>query len=251
VDETADGPAGAGPGTLLLGAALVAAGAGWRATRPLRSLTAGVARQAAAAVAVVAPETTANLTRRGVAGWVELDAAVDAVLRFAITRVVSALVEAVDLTALVHDHVDLDAVAGSLDVDKVVARVDLDAIVRRIDVDGVAATLDVDAVVARVDMDTIVRRIDVDGIAATLDVDAVVARVDMDAILDRVDLIGIAREVVDGIDLPDIIRHSTGALTSDSVRTVRTEARNADDLVAGIVDRLMRRSARAPKPSAE
>jgi hypothetical protein len=251
VDETAAGGAtGAGPGTVLLGAALVAAGAGWRATRPLRALSAGVARQVAATAAAVAPETTANLVRRGQVGLAELDAAVDVVLGFVIRRVVAALVAAVDLTALVRESVDLDAVAAGLDVDKVVARVDIDTIVRRVDLDGVAAGLDVDAVVARVDIDAIVRRVDLDGVAAGLDVDAVVARVDLDAIVDRMDIIGIAREVVDGIDLPEIIRHSTGALTSDSVRTVRTEARNADDVVAGVVDRLLRRArtTRTPAP---
>jgi hypothetical protein len=124
-------------------------------------------------------------------------------------------------------------VAAHLDVDRVVARVDLDAIVRRIDLDRV---------VARVDLDAIVNRIDLDAVAARLDADRVVARVDLDAIVRRLDLVGIAQEVIDAVDLPELIRHSTGALTSDSVRTVRTEARHADDVVSGVVDRLLHRS---------
>ena len=85
------------------------------------------------------------------------------------------------------------------------------------------------------------RRIDLDGVAARLDVEAVVARVDPETVVRRVDLVAIAREVVDGIDLPEIIRHSSGALTSDTVRTVRVEARQADDVVAEFVDRLLHR----------
>jgi hypothetical protein len=66
----------------------------------------------------------------------------------------------------------------------------------------------------------------------------------------RVDVVAIAREVVDAIDLPEIIRHSTGALTSDTVRSVRTETRHADAVVAGVVDRLLRRPrAAGPVPA--
>jgi hypothetical protein len=78
----------------------------------------------------------------------------------------------------------------------------------------------------------------------------VVARVDLDAVLARVDIVGLAREVVDAIDLPEIVRHSTGTLTSDSVRTVRREAMQADEIVAGLFDRLLRRQAqRTSAPS--
>lgn len=246
MDETDAAVGRAGPATVLLGAALLAAEAGWRATRPLRTLSSGVVSRVAEVVAEVAPATSAAVLRRGRSGLTELEALAEGLLRQVIERVVVAFVEAVDLTALVQEQVDLDAVAAGLDVDKVVARVDVEAIVRRVDLDAVAAGLDVDAVVARVDLAPIVRRIDVDGVAATIDVDAVVARVDMDAILARIDILGIAREVVDGIDLPEIIRHSTGVLTSDSVRTVRSEARSADDVVAGVVDRLLRRTRAVP-----
>ena len=81
-----------------------------------------------------------------------------------------------------------------------------------------------------------------DGVAAGLDVDAVVARVDFDAALAHIDIVRIAREVIDALDLPEIIRQSTGTLTSDTVRSVRSEAMHADDIVAGVVDRLLRRS---------
>jgi hypothetical protein len=58
----------------------------------------------------------------------------------------------------------------------------------------------------------------------------------------RLDLVGIAQSVIDAIDLPEIVRESTGALSSDAVRAVRDESRRADDRVAGLFDRLLRRN---------
>jgi hypothetical protein len=260
VDPTTGRP-DAVPAAVLLGAGIRAAELVWRAARPLRTVLMGAAGAADAAMSAFVPASLVErLEERGRAGLVEVDRWVEATLRYAIGRVVTALLATTDLNALVREHVDLDVLAAGLDVDKVVARVDLDAVVRRIDVDAIAAGLDVDAVVGRVDLDTIlrrvdvdgvvarvdldaiVRRIDVDGVAAGLDVDAVVARVDFDAALAHIDLVRIAREVIDALDLPEIIRQSTGTLTSDTVRSVRSEAMHADDIVTGVVDRLLRRS---------
>jgi hypothetical protein len=43
------------------------------------------------------------------------------------------------------------------------------------------------------------------------------------------------------------VRDSSGALSSDAVRTVRAEGMQADDVVAGFVDRVLRRRLR-PQP---
>ena len=91
-------------------------------------------------------------------------------------------------------------------------------------------------------MAAIVERVDLDAAAARLDADRVVARVDLDAVVARLDLVGIAQTVIDAIDLPEIVRESTGALSSDAVRAVRVETRRADDRIAGVFDRLLRRS---------
>jgi hypothetical protein len=232
-----------GPVDVLVGAGLGAAGLLWRAAGPARAVSAGLARGAVAMATGAAPATVEGLHHRGRAGWAQLQTRADALLRTTIGRVLEAFLDSVDLTALVCEYLDLDAVADTLDVDRVVARVDPAAVVGRIDLDAIAAALDVDRVVARVDLDAVVRRIDVDAIAAALDVDGVVARVDLDAVVARIDLVGIARDVVDAIDLPEIVRHSTGALTSDTVRSVRTGTRHADNLVAGAVDRLLHRPA--------
>ena len=143
-------------------------------------------------------------------------------------RLVDGVLGFVDVTDLVARHVDLDALAAELDVDAVVARADLEAVLARVDVD---------AVVARVDIQRILDRVDVD---------AVVARADLDAVVARLDLIALAEVVVEGIDLPGIIRSSTGSMASEGVREVRRQGIGADERVAHAVDRLLHRAERAP-----
>jgi hypothetical protein len=198
-------------------------------------------------------------------------------LRELLRRAVDASLTAIDLTELVRTHVDLDALAAALDVDAVIARadidaviartdldaivetVDLDPIVRRLDLEAIVRTIDLDAIVGTVDLDAIVRRLDLEAIVETVDLDAivetvdldaiveridpdtVVARVDVEAVLARLDLAGIARQVIDAIDLPGILRQSTGAVSSQAARVVRTEGMNADESVSRFIDRVLRR----------
>ncbi|KRF37423.1 hypothetical protein [Nocardioides sp. Soil805] len=133
------------------------------------------------------------------------------VLGRAADRLVREVGEHVDLTPLVRRVVDLDAL---------VAGVDIDAIARRLDVDAVARRLDVDAVVTRVD------------------VDAIAGRLDIGAVVDRLPLVDLAQGVIDEIDLPGIIRDSTGSVASSTVRGVRMQSVSGDEAVARAVDRL-------------
>ncbi len=171
---------------------------------------------------------------------VDLDQIVSTVdLDAAVARVdLDAAVARVDLDTAVA-RVDLDGVVSLVDLDAVVARVDIEAIVDRIDLDAVAAKLDVDAVVARADFDAVIDRIDLDAVAAKLDVDAVVARADLDAVIERIDIVGIIGEVLDVIDLPAIIRDSSGSMASETVRGVRMTGINADDALSRVVDRAL------------
>jgi hypothetical protein len=222
------------PATTVLHLALGAVAVAWRAGAPLRDVSVAAVRGVGTAVSTLAPTGAATLAGRGRSARVTLERLADTALRFTIRRVVTAFLQAVDITALVREHVDLDAVAAGLDVDAVVARADLEA------------------AVARVDLDAVARRLDLDGLATRLDLDRVVARVDLAAIIARIDLEGLARQVIDAVDLPEIVRHSTGTLTSETVRSVRTEAMHADDVVTGLVDRLLRRSrvqAQAHRPA--
>lgn len=59
-------------------------------------------------------------------------------------------------------------------------------------------------------------------------------------VLDQLDLAGIARDVINEIDLPEIIRVSTGSVASESVRDVRIQAIQADQAVARWFDRVLR-----------
>ncbi len=74
---------------------------------------------------------------------------------------------------------------------------------------------------------------------------AIAARLDIDAVLDRVDLAGIANQVINEINLPEIIRESSGAMASETVLSMRSRGIEADETINRIVDRiLLRRRAR-------
>jgi hypothetical protein len=91
----------------------------------------------------------------------------------------------------------------------------------------------VDLVLDELDLNTLVReRVDIDALAADLDIEAVINRVDLIALADR---------VIEGVDLPAIIRESTNSMTAEVMTDVRTQGERADDVVSGIVDRMLRR----------
>lgn len=191
-----------------------------------------------------------------------------AVLDVVLPQVTREVLRRIDLTRLVAEFVDLDRIAAGLDVDAVAARLDVDRVVDRVDLDRAVARVDLDAVVERIDLDEVASRIDIgrildrvdlDEVAARLDVDKVIARVDLDGVVDRVDIdraaeridldavieradvVGIARYVIEAIDLPELIRSSTGSMTSEVVRGVRAQGADADEAVQRVVDRLLRR----------
>jgi len=241
-----------------LGAASMATGAAAAVTRRLARAASPVGR------AVLHPPVVDErlhparavdaLAERGrdarVAGGVDLERIVAAV----VPPVVHEVLDTLDLTALVRERVDVDALVASVDIDAVIDRVDVDAIVRKVDIDAIIDRVDVDAIVRRVDIDAIIDRVDIDAIAKRIDLDAIVDRIDIDAIVARVnveavvrqvDLIALAEEIVEGIDLPEIIRESTGSMASDVVRDARMQSIDADEAISRLVDRfLLRRRAR-------
>ena len=75
-------------------------------------------------------------------------------------------------------------------------------------------------------------RVDIDGIVDKLNVERVIARLDMPRL---------ALEVIDQIDLPEIIRASTGTVASESVRVVRMQTFGADRAITRVVDKLLGR----------
>lgn len=74
-----------------------------------------------------------------------------------------------------------------------------------------------------------------------VDIDAIVSDIDIDAIVGRLDLVGLANEVIEGVDLPTIIRESTDTVTAEVITDVRTQSERADDMVSGFVDRMLGR----------
>jgi hypothetical protein len=123
-----------------------------------------------------------------------------------IPEIAGAVLDRLDLTELVLERVEFERILDAIDVDSVVAEVDLDAIVTRIDVNEVAKGIDVAAVV------------------------------------ERLDLAALAEQVIAEIDLPEIIRASTMAVSSQTMRTVRVVSAEGDRAIQSVVDRLLRRS---------
>jgi hypothetical protein len=74
--------------------------------------------------------------------------------------------------------------------------------------------------------------------------DVLLRRVDLEAVVRRVDLAGVAQDVVVSMDLPEVIRESTAAVSSESVRLVRMRGIAGDAAVGRLADRLRRR----PRP---
>ena len=81
-------------------------------------------------------------------------------------------------------------------------------------------------------------------LAAALDrtvpavVDEVLRRVDVDAVIARLDLAKLADDIIASVDLPELIRESTGAVSSETVREVRMRGISGDEAVGRAMDRL-------------
>ena len=235
---------GAATEAMRTAASIVDAGA--RAARPM----------AVAGASVAAPlrRVSEDLLRRWDQAWEgerpEAESLAGAVASEATRRTVDAILDQLDLTAIVHDRVDLDAVVGTLDLDAVVDRIDVDAIVARVDVDAIAARIDPNAIAGRVDVSRIIERIDLSALALE-----VIDRIDLPEIDPGVHRRGRLRHRAHrpiGVDLgrpgrgevrrpsprPAARRGSDGGAVSTSVRYVPAEAREVQGASAGIVTRV-------------
>ena len=185
---------------------------GWRAAGPPASFIIGT-------VAEAPRRAGADLLDRWNQSWreerPEVQAVANAAAVEATRRAIDLVLDQLDLTQLVLDHVDINRIVASVDLNEVVEQLDVDAIVGRVDLDGVAA------------------RIDVDTVADRLDIERVIA---------RLDLAKLSLEVIERIDLPEIIRTSTGTVASESVRVVRMQTFGADRAISGLVNRMLGRS---------
>ena len=151
-----------------------------------------------------------------------------AILDRVVPTVTEAIVQRVNVTAVVIDNVDLRAIViralDSLDLtDLVLSRVDL----RRI-VEDALDQLDLTQVV----LDRV-------------DLDAVVDAVELEPVIDRLPITDIAEYVIEQVDLPQIIRQSTGGVAADAMDAARLASYRTDVGVAQFVDRLIFRRRRA------
>jgi hypothetical protein len=197
-----------------------------RGRRVVSRVAAPVTRPAAWAVRTVADRVPAvfdgPLRASGQAQRAAARAASGSWLGYLVPRLVAAVLDRLDLTELVIQRVDLDRVAQHLDVEAVLDRLDLTELV--------------------------VSRVDLDRVARALDIEAIAGRLDLNALAARIDLIGLAEQVVVGIDLPQLIRDSTGSVASEGVAGVRMGGMEADQALAHFVDRVLRRRPRHPPP---
>jgi len=145
-------------------------------------------------------------------------------LRATFQRSVDTVLDQLDLTTLVLDHLDIQRVASAVDVQALVA------------------DLDVDAIAERLDMNRLLDRIDMDRLLDRIDMERLTARIDVEALLDRVDLPAVASGVIDDLDIPQVIREATADTASEGVRDVRLRGVEADRAIRRAVDRLLSRS---------
>jgi hypothetical protein len=141
------------------------------------------------------------------------DPAVSDALRQGIRRAADAVMDQLDVTELVVEHVDIQRIAEQVDVDALVDHLDMDRL------------------------------------AARIDIDSLVARLDVEAVLDRLDLGAIAADVIEQLDLPQLIREATADTTSESMRSVRLRGVGADQAVRRAVDRVLARTPDDPEPA--
>ncbi len=223
-----------------LGAALVSAGIAAQAVDSVRnrvgprasSLIRRPTRPIPIPLASRGVRIVEDLAQRGRRTRVDGIGAMERVIDILVPVIAEELLARIDVDALVQEHVDIDAI---------ISRVDLDAVIDTVDVDRVATRLDLDAVLNRIDLNAIVReRVDVDTIVRAVDIDAVAARLDLDAVIERLDLPVLAQGIIDDINLPVIIRESSGSMASEAVRGVRLHSIDADEAVHRALDRVLR-----------
>ena len=92
-------------------------------------------------------------------------------------------------------------------------------------------------VLAEVDLTKLVRE--------NIDLDDLMATVNLDSIVQRIDVRDVAERMLQTVDLAAILRESTGAVTSETVRGVRLRSADADIAVGRTIDRLL---GRRPQP---
>jgi hypothetical protein len=126
-------------------------------------------------------------------------------------------------------------------VGEVTRHLDIDRLVDSMDVNALADRIDVNGLLGRVDINGVLERVDVNGLLERVDVNALIDRVDLDRIVRRVDVGNAARRVTDELDVGELVRESSGSLSTETVDAVRRRAADADAHVEQVIDSALRR----------
>jgi hypothetical protein len=147
-----------GVGSVALESAVWMVGLGFRAMRPVVGFAFAppFLPKPLQPVTVLEPFAARGRTDRRLA-MVSLEAVLGAV----VPRVIDAVLNEVDITAIVRDHVDLNAIADGIDVNAVAAKVDVNSIAENIDIPAILDRIDLAAlaqyVIEEIDLPEIVR----------------------------------------------------------------------------------------------
>lgn len=139
-------------------------------------------------------------------------------------------------TAVALTEATLRATVGSV-LDRIVPAL-ADAIVSRMDLtDIVLSNVDLRPIVIRALDEIDLTQIVVDRV----DVNRIVEQADIDSVIDRVPMLQIADYIIEEIDLPQIIRESTGGVALDAFTTTRVSAIRTDEILSKVVDTVLLR----------
>ena len=87
------------------------------------------------------------------------------------------------------------------------------------------------AIISRVDLTEIVVR--------NVNINEIVAQADINPILDRIPMTEIADYVIEEIDLPALVRESTGGVADDILGLLRFQAIETDNFFSNLVDKVL------------
>ena len=175
-----------------------------------------------------------TIARRGERTVVAATVVADALLRATVVKIVAAALDEIDLTRLIRENVDIDAIIEGVDLDRAVAQVDLDKAVARVDLDAARSPGG-----PRQSGGTGRHRSG--GRRGGSGPTSLQSRPRCG---DRTRRPDCSRELRhhDGVDLPEIIRESTGSLSArGSARRSQPKVCRPDDAVTQFVGRLFGR----------
>lgn len=87
------------------------------------------------------------------------------------------------------------------------------------------------AIISRVDLTEVVVR--------HVNINEIVAQADINPILDRIPMTEIADYVIEEIDLPSLVRESTGGVADDILGLLRLQAIETDNFFSNLVDKVL------------